>query len=134
MGCLRALASPVARVGFAPLPNALDLGRACEVIAVGWLVEPPTLAGGFAGVVARGLGAVALASSAARVGIKKGLTVLTLALAQGTSHWPEPPQANDPNIAAGEEEHGAENGSGRRAKKTEEREERSVFWEEDGLA
>jgi len=121
-------------VGFAPLPNALDLGRACEVIAVGWLVEPPTLAGGFAGVVARGLGAVALASSAARVGLKKGLTVLTLALAQGTSHWPEPPQANDPNIAAGEEEHGAENGSGRRAKKTEEREERSVFWEEDGLA
>ena len=123
MGCPRALGSPVARVGFAPLPNTLDLGRACEVIAVGWLVEPATLAGGFAGVVARGLGAVALASSAARVGIKKGLTVLTLALAQWTSHWPAPPQVNDPNIAPGEEEDGAENGSGRRAKKTEERDE-----------
>jgi hypothetical protein len=81
------------------------------------------LAGGFAGLMALGFGAVALASSAARVGIKKGLTVLTLALAQWTSHWPAPPQVNDPNIAPGEEEDGAENGSGRRAKKTEERDE-----------
>jgi hypothetical protein len=71
--------------------------------------------------MALGFGAVALASSAARARIKKGLTVLTLALAQWTSHWPAPPQVNDPNIAAGEEEHGAENGSGRRAKKMEER-------------
>ena len=102
LGCPRALASPGARVGFAPLPNALDLGRACEGIAVGWLVSPPTLAGGLAGLVARGLGAGALASSAARVGIKKGLTVLTLALAQWTSHWPEPPQVNEPKIVAWE--------------------------------
>ena len=74
-------------------------------------------------MAARGLGAVALAAGAAGVGIKEGLTVLTLALAQWTSHWPESPQVNDPNIAAWEEEPGAENGSGRRSKKTDERDE-----------
>ena len=93
-------------MGFAPLPDALDLGRACEVIAVGWLVEPATLAGGLAGLAARGLGAVALAPGAARVGIKEGLTVLTLAFAEWTSHWPASPQAHDPKIAAWKEENG----------------------------
>jgi hypothetical protein len=71
---------PVARVCLAPLPHALDLGRACEVITVSGLVQPAALASGFAGVAARRLGAVALASGAARVGIKEGLAMLTLAL------------------------------------------------------
>jgi hypothetical protein len=71
-------------------------------------VEPATLASGFAGVAARGLGAVALASGAARVGIKEGLTVLTLALTQWSSHWPASPQANDQGIGARKEENGVE--------------------------
>jgi hypothetical protein len=98
---------PVAWVRLAPLPHALDLGGACEVIAVRGLVEPATLAGGFAGVAARGLGAVALASGATGVGIKEGLTVLTLALTQWTFHWPASPQANDQGSRAWKEENGA---------------------------
>ena len=39
-------------MGFAPLPDALDLGRTCEVIAVSGLVEPATLAGSLAGLAA----------------------------------------------------------------------------------
>jgi hypothetical protein len=38
LGGSRALASPVARVGSAPLPDALDMGGACEGIAVARLL------------------------------------------------------------------------------------------------
>jgi hypothetical protein len=69
---------------------------------------PATLAGDFARMAAHGLGAVALASGAARVGIKKGLTVLTLALTQWTSHGPASPQVHDQGIAAWKEENGEE--------------------------
>jgi len=69
---------------------------------------PTALAGGLAGLAARGLGAVALAPGAARVGIKKGLTVLALAFREWTSHWPASPQANDRKIGAWKEENGAE--------------------------
>ena len=118
---------PVARVGLAPLPDALNVGGACEVIAVRWLVQPAALAGGFAGLAALELGAIALAPSAAGGGGKEDLTVLTLALAQWTSHWPASPQVNDRHIAAQEEEPGEENGRGSRAKKTEERDESRVL-------
>ena len=106
MGCPRALASPVARVGFAPLPDALDVGGAGEGIAVSGLVSPTTLAGGLAGLATRGLGAVALARGAARVGSKEGLTMLTLAFREWTSHGPVSPQAHDQGIAAWKEENG----------------------------
>ena len=108
MGCPRARVSPVARVGSAPLPDALDLGRTAEIIPVVRFVMPTALAGGLAGLSARGLGAVALAPGAARVGIKEGLTVLALAFGEWTSHWPESPQANDLKIAAWKEENGEE--------------------------
>jgi len=62
-------------VSLAPLPDALDMGGAGEVIAVAWLLEPAVLAGGFAGLPARELGAVALAPGAARVRSKEGLSV-----------------------------------------------------------
>ena len=78
-------------MGFAPLPDALDMGRVAEIIPVVWFVLPPALAGGLAGLAARGRGAVALAPSAARVGLKEGLTVLALAFRQWTSHWPASP-------------------------------------------
>jgi hypothetical protein len=84
------------------------MGGAGEVIAVAWLLEPAVLAGGFARLPARGRGAVALALGTARVGFKEGLTVLALALIQGTSHWPASPPANDPGIGAWKEENGKE--------------------------
>ena len=87
-------------MGSAPLPDALDVGGACEVIAVAWLGEPAVLAGGFARLPALGLGAVALAPSATRVGIKEGLTVLALAFREWTYHWPASPQVNDRKIVA----------------------------------
>jgi hypothetical protein len=124
---MRDLTPPVARVGLAPLPDALNVGEAFEVIAVRRLVQPAALAGGFAGLAALELGAIALAPGAARVGGKEGLTVLTLTLAQWTSHWPESPQVNDLHIVAQEEGLGEENGSRYRAKKTEERDKDRVF-------
>jgi hypothetical protein len=66
-------------MGFAPLPDAFDMRRVAEIIPVVRFVMPTALAGGLAGLAARGLGAVALAPGAARVGIKEGLTVLALA-------------------------------------------------------
>jgi hypothetical protein len=62
------------------------------------------LAGGFARLPTRGLGAVALALGATRVGIKEGLTVFALTFGAWTSHWPASPQANDPGIRAWKEE------------------------------
>jgi hypothetical protein len=91
-------------VGFAPLPDALDLGRTCEVIAVSGLVEPATLAGSLAGLAARGLGTVTLVPDAAWVRIKKGLTVLALAFGAWTSHEPASPQAHHLKIATETEE------------------------------
>ena len=106
MGSPSTLASPVARVGFAPLPDALDLGRAAEIIAVLRFLMPTALASGLAGLAARGLAAVALAPGTARVGSKEGLTVLALALREWTFHWPASPQANDRGIRVWKEENG----------------------------
>ena len=120
MGGPSALASPVTRVGFTPQPDALDMGRATAIISVVRFMEPTVLAGGLAGLAACGLGAVALALSATRVGIKEGLTVLTLAFGDWTAHWPGSPQTNDRKIVVWREENRKENTGQRRAKKTEE--------------
>ena len=92
----------------APLPDALDVGGAGEVIAVVWLLSPAALARSFARLAARGLGAVALAPGATRVRSKEGPTVLALALGAWTSHEPASPQAHDLQIAAETEENGGE--------------------------
>jgi hypothetical protein len=107
-------------VGFAPLPDTLDMERAAEIIPVVRVVMPTALAGGLAGLAARGRGAVALAPGAARVGSKEGLAVLALASGKWTSHWPASPQANHRKIGAWKEENGEEKAGQRRAKKTEE--------------
>jgi hypothetical protein len=107
-------------VGFAPLPDTLDMERAAEIIPVVRLVMPTALAGGLAGLAACGCGAVALAPGAARVGSKEGLTVLAFAFGKWTSHWPASPQANHRKIGAWKEENGEEKVGRRRAKKTEE--------------
>ena len=87
-----------------PRSDALDVGGACEVIAVVGFVVPSPLTGGFAGLAACGCGTVALAPDAARVRRKEGLTVLTLAFGAWTSHWPTSPQANERKIVAWKEE------------------------------
>jgi hypothetical protein len=92
------------------------------------LLQPTALTGRFAGLAARGRRTVVLAPGAARVRIKEGLTVLTLALGEWTSHWPASPQANDLHIAAWKEENGAKQGSRRRSKKTEEAEKYPIVW------
>jgi len=84
------------------------MGRAAEVITVGGLLQPTALAGRFAGPSARGLGAVALAPGATRVGIKEGLTVLALTFGAWTSHWPASPQANEQGSGARKKENGEE--------------------------
>ena len=114
MGCPCARASPVARVGSTPLPDALNVRGTGEVIAVAWLLEPAVLTGGLAGLAARRRGAVALAPGAARVGHKEGLTVLALAFGQWTS-----PPPNHRKIRAWKEENGAEKAGQRRVKTTE---------------
>ena len=73
-------------MGLPPRSDALDVGRACEVIAVAWLLSPAVVAGGFARLAALRRGAVALAPGAARVGNKEGLTMLTLPLGGLTCH------------------------------------------------
>ena len=95
MGGPSPLASPVARVGFAPLPDTRDVGRAAAIISVLRFVMPTALARGLAGLAARGLAAVALAPGTARVGSKEGLTVLARALREWTFPWPASPQAKD---------------------------------------
>src|SRR5262245_13874999 len=108
MGRTRGLAAPVARMSLTPRSNALDLGGACKVIAVVGFLVPSPLAGGFAGLSACRCGTVALALGAPRVGSKEGLTVLTLAFGEWTSHWPASPQANERKLGAWKEEAGEE--------------------------
>jgi hypothetical protein len=96
------------------------MGRAAEVITVVGVLQPTALAGHFAGLAARGLGAVALPPGAARVGSKKGLTVLALAFGEWTSHGPVSPQAHDRKIVTWKEANREEKTGRRRSKKTEE--------------
>ena len=104
LGSPRALASPGARVGSAPLPDTLDVGGACAVSAVAWLLEPAGLAGGVPRLAALGLGAVALAPGATRVGSNEGLPVLALTLGEWTSHGPASPPAHAQGIGAWKKE------------------------------
>ena len=134
MRCPSALASPVARVGLAPLPDALDLGGAGEVIAVAWLLEPAALAGRLARLPPCGLGAVALARVAARVGIKKGLTVLAFTFGEWTSHGPASPQANNPGSEGWKEENGVGKSTPKKREEDGRRGIKLYCGEEDGTA
>src|SRR5712691_10272640 len=107
---MRSLASPVPWVGLSPLPDALDMGGTTEVITVVGVSQPPALTGRFAGLAARWRRTGALAPGAARVRIKEGLAMLTLALGEWTSHGPVSPQAHNRNVAASREENAEEKG------------------------
>jgi hypothetical protein len=93
----------------APLPHPLDIGGAAEVMAVIGFVQPPPLAGRFAGLSAWRLGTVVLPPHVAGVRIKECLTVLALTLSHVTYHGPASPQAHDRHIAAWKEENGEAN-------------------------
>jgi hypothetical protein len=92
------------------------------------------VAGGFARLPARGLDAGALARGAARVGIKKGLTMLTLALTQGTSPGSASPQAQEQGMGAGKEENGAEKRRAEEERRTRQKGIKLSGGEEDGTA
>jgi hypothetical protein len=110
------------------------MGGAGEVLAVAWLLQPAVLTRSFARLPARGLGAVALARGAARVGIKKGLTVLTFTLTQWTSHEPASPQAHDQEIGSWKEENGAEKMRTEEERRTRKKGINISSGEEDGTA
>jgi hypothetical protein len=86
--------TPVARMRLSPGSNALDVGGACEVIAVGRLVEPTLVASGFAGLATLGVGTVALTCDTARVGNEESLTMLALTCSGLVCHGPESPQVH----------------------------------------
>jgi hypothetical protein len=91
------------------------MGGTTEVITVVGLLQPSVLTGRFAGLSARWRRTIALAPSAARVRIKEGLAVLTLALCEWTSHGPVSPQAHDLNVAGWREENAEEKGEPKQA-------------------
>jgi len=99
-GSPSARASPGARGGSAPLLDTLAVGGAGAGLAVAWRLEPAGVAGGLTRLAARGLGAVAWAPGATRVGSPAGLPGLALTCGEGTAHWPASPQANEPGIGA----------------------------------
>ena len=93
-------------MGAAPLPDALDLGRAGEVIVVGRFVVPSPLARRLAGLAAGGGATVALALDAARVRRTQGLAMLALTCGAWTSHGPASPQAYAQGNSVWKEENG----------------------------
>jgi len=116
----RGLASPLSRVGLAPLPHAFHRRRAAAVVAVGGCAPPPALTGRLAGLLAWRTGTGVLTPNVAMVGIKEDCAVLTLALADVPCHWPASPQVNARPGAVWKEEHGAEKAGHSKRQKREE--------------
>jgi hypothetical protein len=77
---LRGLAAKVAWMRQAPLPDALDMRLAFEVIEVVGLLPPALLRVGFAGLATVGLGTEVLSPHVTVVGIVKRLAVCTFML------------------------------------------------------
>jgi hypothetical protein len=65
--------------------------------------------------------------------MKECLTVLALALADVTSHWPVSPQANDRHVVAWKEEHRAENVGGEKKEEARRNLSQSNLSEENGM-
>jgi hypothetical protein len=120
----QALAAPGPWMVLAPLPDALDMGGACEGIAVVGLWLPAAWAVGVAGGAALGLRAVAWSPGAAWIGITDGCTGLTRALGAWTSPWPASPQGNARKIAAWREG----NAGRSRRKQTGKKRMKSTLW------
>ena len=58
-------------MALAPKLDAANLIGSSKVVAVASLAQPPSLAGGLTGLLASGLGAIALAVSGPRIGKEK---------------------------------------------------------------
>ena len=104
-----------------PLPDALDMHVAFEVIKIVGLLPPASLTLGFADVAALGLGAVALAPDIAVIGMKEAFTVQTFTLSGWICHRSGSPPAYDAKMAVRKEENRQEKRdeeeAGRRSKK-----------------
>jgi hypothetical protein len=104
-----------------PLPDALDMHVAFEVIKIVGFLPPASLTLGFADVAALGLGAVALAPDIAVIGMKEAFTVQTFTFSNWICHRPGSPPAYDAKMAVGKEENRQEKHdeekAGRRSKK-----------------
>jgi hypothetical protein len=87
-----------------PKLHPFDIVGATEVIVILGFLQPAALAVGFAGLLARGLGAIALAAHIAIVGHKEPSTMPTLALSDGTIHRPRSPRDHDRRVANQKEE------------------------------
>jgi hypothetical protein len=74
------VALPIAGIFLSPLLHPEDVFPTAEVMLVSRLAGPAPLAGGFAGIPARGLGTELLMMAIARVGIEQLLAMQTLAL------------------------------------------------------
>jgi hypothetical protein len=120
-------------MGLSPGSDTIDVGGACEVIAVDRFIEPVLLAGGFTGLTAFGVGTVALTLNTARVGNEDNLTMLTLTRSGWMCHGPESPQVHHREDHAVREE---DRDRKRRQKKIEENGRTGLiddFEEEDGM-
>src|SRR5688572_18277739 len=78
-----------------PQLHPFDMVGAAEVMAVLGFLQPAPLALRFAGLLAGGLEAIALASRVAIIGNKESLTMQTLALSGWVSHGPRSPRDHD---------------------------------------
>jgi hypothetical protein len=112
----------------APLSHPFHMGRAAEVVLVFGFAQPTPLAGGFAGLSTWRLRTGVLAPTIAGVRSKEYLTVLTRALSDVTSHWPESPQVNDRRVVAWREENTEEKGEPKTAEEDGEETEKYPMW------
>jgi hypothetical protein len=104
-----------------PKLHPFDIVGATEVIVILRFLQPAALAVGFAGLLARGLGAIALAAHIAIVRHKEPSTMLTLALSDGTIHRPRSPRDYDRRVANQKEEDSGQNGREKKRKTREEK-------------
>ena len=80
-------------MGLAPVPNAPGIVRPAEIIAVGWLAQPPALTGQFAGLPTSRLAAVMLVMLVAVIGEEKlAATAALTSLGPQTHREPKPPR------------------------------------------
>ena len=100
MGLRRGLCSaPVARMGPAPLLNALDVGAASEVVAIVRFAVPPSLGGRFAGCPAGWSSAITLPLGVAEIREEQAPATAALAPRSSMAHVPEFGEEKDADLS-----------------------------------
>jgi hypothetical protein len=87
---------PVARVALAPRLDSADLIGTAEVIAIAVLAQPALLAGGFAGLLAHGLGTVTLPAFGPWIRKEEEAATAAFASGQRTAHRAPDPESASP--------------------------------------